>query len=185
MSHTLQGTGKLLNNDLGACPISITSCTGSHWTTIRIPQCSETFKILAQNLACHFFLLQFLWDYPWGSLTKIVTEGVRNLNGCQWKPYNSWRGVCHVLQSHLGQGTLVTTFKLLKWNVHHVRVDQTFKCPVRTTILTKFLKRRHDLDCRHYKTNCLNGMRFSEYRHWISLGALKKQIGSGWLVFLP
>ena len=120
-----------------------------------------------------------------GSLTKIVTEGVRNLNGCQWKPYNIWRGVCHVLQSHLGQGTLVTTFKLLKWNVHHVRVDQTFKCPIRTTILTKFLKRRHDLDWRHYKTNCLNGMRFSEYRHWISLGALKKQIGSGWLVFLP
>ena len=121
----------------------------------------------------------------WGSLTKIVTEGVRNLSGWQWKPYNSWRGVCHVLQSHLGQGTLVTTFKLLKWNVHHVRVDQTFKCPVRTTILTKFLKRRHDLDWHHYKTNCLNGMRFSEYRHWISLGALKKQIGSGWLVFLP
>ena len=120
-----------------------------------------------------------------GSLTKIVTEGVRNLSGWQWKPYNSWRGVCHVLQSHLGQGTLVTTFKLLKWNVHHVRVFQTFKCPVRTTILTKFSKRRHDLDCRHYKTNCLNGMRFSEYRHWISLGALKKQIGSGWLVFLP
>ena len=121
----------------------------------------------------------------WGSLTKIVTEGVRNLSGWLWKPNNSLRGVCHVLQSHLGQGTLVTTFKLLKWNVHHVRVDQTFKCPVRTTILTKFLKRRHDLDWRHYKTNCLNGMRFSEYRHWISLGALKKQIGSGWLVFLP
>ena len=125
------------------------------------------------------------FKYFGGSLTKIVTEGVRNLSGWQWKPYNSWRGVCHVLQSHLGQGTLVTTFKLLKWNVHHVRVDQTFKCPVRTTILTKFLKRRHDLDWRHYKTNCLNGMRFSEYRHWISLGALKKQIGSGWLVFLP
>ena len=72
MSRTLQGTGKLLNNDLGACPISITSCTGSHWTTIRIPQCSETFKILAQNLACHFFLLQFLWDYPSYSETTFL-----------------------------------------------------------------------------------------------------------------
>ena len=146
---------------------------------------SKIKKVVCKKEFWYSFQISLNIGYLRAVLTKIVTEGVRNLNGCQWKPYNSWRGVCHVLQSHLGQGTLVTTFKLLKWNVHHVRVDQTFKCPVRTTILTKFLKRRHDLDCRHYKTNCLNGMRFSEYRHWIWLGALKKQIGSGWLVFLP